>query len=160
MRQWLSDCQKDVKDVREDCIEAILGGYEINRDCNLLEIFNRIKTLHEEIEKSNHLVEIFRRLDAIVPAPGDGYFVHNIPDEKLFEKPEEKALYALAKDIILEGEAWDELSYEKKLESLADLKGVIDAFFDKVMVNVEDKAIQKNPYNTALPHLSKVQAAC
>lgn len=158
--QWM---RYNYEDVRVDCIEAILIKPLNIEDCNILKMIERIKTLSGEMDKNNNLAEIYNRLQAILSSDleegepflldaesyQEGKLVDHIeakdlPNEKLFEKPEEKALFAFAKDIIMEGKAWDELSYQKKLESLANLKSLLDAFFDKVMVNVEDKKIRHN----------------
>lgn len=148
MRQWVSD---KYKDIRADCIEAIIYDYGVgnqtDKDCNILKILNYIKILNGEMNKNNHLSEIFYRLQAILPVSKNMYLKYQAPDESLFEKPEEKALFACSKDIIMESDTWRALSFKQKLESLASLKDVLDTFFDKVMVNAEDEAVRENRLN-------------
>ncbi len=149
LHQWLIHNHKKI---RVDCIEAILTEVSIVENCNILEMLERIKILNGEMDKNNHLAEIFRRLQAMLSSDLKLGFlvldpnaeVKKLPEPELFEKPEEKALFAVAEDIIVEGSAWSQLSYQQKLESLAELKSPLDAFFDKVMVNVEDKKIRDN----------------
>ncbi|HEX6929535.1 MAG TPA: glycine--tRNA ligase subunit beta [Gammaproteobacteria bacterium] len=67
------------------------------------------------------------------------------PDSKLFETDDERALadavaskHAAVHEWIGKGE------YEPALAALADLRGVVDNFFDKVMVMAEDARIRDN----------------
>ncbi|MBQ7676431.1 MAG: glycine--tRNA ligase subunit beta, partial [Campylobacter sp.] len=59
-------------------------------------------------------------------------------DENLFENDAEKALNSSFKEIKFNGD------YKAYLNSLFGLKGVIDEFFDKVMINVNDPKIKAN----------------
>ncbi|MBR0071402.1 MAG: glycine--tRNA ligase subunit beta, partial [Campylobacter sp.] len=59
-------------------------------------------------------------------------------DESLFENDAEKALNSSFKEIKFNGD------YKAYLNSLFGLKGVIDEFFDKVMINVNDPKIKAN----------------
>ncbi|MBQ9877110.1 MAG: glycine--tRNA ligase subunit beta, partial [Campylobacter sp.] len=59
-------------------------------------------------------------------------------DESLFENDAEKALNSSFKEIKFNGD------YKAYLNSLFGLKGVIDEFFDKVMINVDDPKIKAN----------------
>jgi glycyl-tRNA synthetase beta chain len=66
-------------------------------------------------------------------------------DELLFEYPEEKALTEAA--VLMEGEveaALPRRDYSGACRSLANLKGPVDAFFEKVLVMAEDPKIKKN----------------
>jgi glycyl-tRNA synthetase beta chain len=66
-------------------------------------------------------------------------------DKNLFEKPEEEALYMQALDAI---DCYDCSDYKEKLEKLFGLKPALEAYFDNVMVNVEDEAVRNNRLKT------------
>ncbi len=66
-------------------------------------------------------------------------------DVKLFQEKEEKKLYQKVMQIAPEYErSVAEKNYQKSLDLLVLLKDDIDAFFDNVMVMVEDKKIREN----------------
>ena len=77
-------------------------------------------------------------------------------DELLFEHVEEELLYQAA--ALMETEVAAALArrdYPAACRALAKLKGPVDAFFDKVTVNVEDQALRRN----RLRLLSQIRAA-
>jgi glycyl-tRNA synthetase beta chain len=61
-------------------------------------------------------------------------------DENLFEEDAEKTLYARYKEVT--AKTYD--SYEEELDALLGLKPELDAFFENVMVNVEDEKVKDN----------------
>ncbi|NPA59785.1 MAG: glycine--tRNA ligase subunit beta [Epsilonproteobacteria bacterium] len=61
-------------------------------------------------------------------------------DEALLKEDAEKALFAAFKEVT--ARSYD--SYEEELDALLGLKPQLDAFFDSVMVNVEDEALKNN----------------
>ncbi len=67
------------------------------------------------------------------------------PEEALFKEPRETALYEIARRLapVIEKHRKDG-NYEKIFASLASIKDVIDAFFDKVLVMAEDEATRAN----------------
>jgi glycyl-tRNA synthetase beta chain len=75
------------------------------------------------------------------------------PDPALFKDPAESALHALAAGIapVMERH-WRNGDYTAVFETLASIKDGIDAFFDKVMVMVEDKEKREPP---CAPRLGK-----
>jgi len=63
----------------------------------------------------------------------------------LFEYPEEKLLFEAA--ALMEGEvdqAMDQRDYPAACRALANLRGPVDAFFDKVLVMAEDENLRRN----------------
>jgi glycyl-tRNA synthetase beta chain len=65
--------------------------------------------------------------------------------EKLFEDDAEKTLWsALTKTRDVVGPMVEAREYTAALDQLATLRGVVDAFFDDVMVMADDKAIRNN----------------
>jgi len=61
-------------------------------------------------------------------------------DTALLHEAAEKALYDKFQEVV--SKSYDD--YEAELQALFGLKPDIDRFFDTVMVNVEDQALQKN----------------
>jgi len=61
-------------------------------------------------------------------------------DEALLKEDAEKALYRAFQEVT--AKSYD--SYEEELDALLGLKPQLDAFFDSVMVNVEDEALKNN----------------
>ena len=68
-------------------------------------------------------------------------------DVELLQDDQEKALHSeMSKVAGSAGPAFDTGDYATALTACAALKGPVDAFFDKVMVNAEDKALRANRY--------------
>jgi glycyl-tRNA synthetase beta chain len=66
-------------------------------------------------------------------------------NEALLVEPAEKALADALKLIAPKADAaWAAGQYAENLQALAALKGPVDDFFDKVMVNAEDPALKAN----------------
>jgi glycyl-tRNA synthetase beta chain len=66
-------------------------------------------------------------------------------DELLLEYPEERLL--LEATLVMEGEvaeALEKRDYPAALKALANLRGPVDAYFDKVMVMAEDERLRQN----------------
>lgn len=70
---------------------------------------------------------------------------------EIFKQDEEAALYSSVlnlKDKLLgSGTRRD---YDLILESIAEMRPVVDQFFDKVLVNTDDEAIRRNRFNLLL----------
>ena len=67
------------------------------------------------------------------------------PDEAIFEKDEERALYSGIK--ALSGKLKDYIAnrdYEKSLVATVSIKAALDSFFNSVMVMVEDPKVKEN----------------
>ena len=65
--------------------------------------------------------------------------------EGLLKEPAEQALYAAMKDIAPRaGAQFDAGDYTASLQTLAALRGTVDAFFDGVMVNAEEADLRLN----------------
>ena len=66
-------------------------------------------------------------------------------DELLLEYPEERLL--LEATLVMEGEvaeALEKRDYPAVCKALANLKGPVDAYFDKVLVMAEDERLRRN----------------
>lgn len=76
----------------------------------------------------------------------DGPTAGNI-DTALLQEDQEKALHEqLTAVAAAAGPKFDDGNYEAALADCAALKAPVDAFFDSVMVNAEDKALRANRY--------------
>jgi glycyl-tRNA synthetase beta chain len=88
------------------------------------------------------LVTAFKRVSNILKGfdPGDG-----APDAKLFKEKDELALHELGIKIapVIKA-AWAKGDYKAVFETLASIKDSIDAFFDNVMVMVDDPGVKNN----------------
>jgi len=66
-------------------------------------------------------------------------------NSELFQEPQEKALWEAFKSARDRVKALAEKGeYSEALETLAELKPTIDAFFDSVLVMAKDEAIRRN----------------
>jgi glycyl-tRNA synthetase beta chain len=83
----------------------------------------------------------FKRVSNILK----GVSVAKAPDKALFKEPREDALYEVSLRLgpVIEGYR-KRGEYEKVFNSLAEIKDIIDAFFDKVLVMAEDKETREN----------------
>jgi glycyl-tRNA synthetase beta chain len=67
------------------------------------------------------------------------------PDASLFKVDEEKALAAAIAQVKLEaGAAVAKEDFASAMSAMAKLRPAVDAFFDKVKVNDDDKAVREN----------------
>ncbi|MBI5049075.1 MAG: glycine--tRNA ligase subunit beta [Deltaproteobacteria bacterium] len=126
-----------------DTVDAVLSApwYDIN------DAVKRVKAL-ERFKKTpacGALVIAFKRVSNILRGPVSGDMGQEKPDVSLFEDVKEKELFEVAERISPEiNKYWKEGDYAMVFETLASLKGIIDTFFDKVMVMVEDEKIRRN----------------
>jgi glycyl-tRNA synthetase beta chain len=127
-----------------DAVDAVLSApwYDIN------DAVKRVRAL-EKFKKTpacGALVIAFKRVSNILRGvETGGWGLGEKPDASLFEDVHEKELFEVAQKISPEiNKYWKDGDYEKVFETLSSLKGIIDTFFDKVMVMVEDEKIRRN----------------
>jgi len=123
-----------------DSIDAVLSAPWHD----MVDAVKRIRALEEF--KANpdcaRLVAAFKRVSNILKgiAPGGAP-----PDASLLVEPQEKALYEASRALAPKmKELREKGDYRLAFESLASIKDVIDAFFDKVMVMAEDEKTRAN----------------
>ncbi len=134
------------KGVRHDLIDAVfaLGGED-----DLVRLLARVDALDAFLKGQDgaNLLIGYRRAANIVAieTKKDGAAPTGAADPALFAQAEENALFARL------GEVGTKLDAALKAEdfaaamaSLAALRGPVDAFFDKVTVNTEDRALRAN----------------
>jgi glycyl-tRNA synthetase beta chain len=67
------------------------------------------------------------------------------PDAKLAKEPAEKALAQAIKPVTKDAQkALKNEDFEGAMTAFAQLRAPVDAFFDKVTVNTDDKALREN----------------
>jgi glycyl-tRNA synthetase beta chain len=121
-----------------DIVRAVLAaGFD-----RIPEVGKRIAALNELRTQEDFaaLAVTFKRVGNIVPADFAGEIV-----EALCTEPPEKELAAAASGIRADVDAAvRERDYLKALRRIAELRPVVDRFFDGVMVMAEDPAVRSN----------------
>ena len=111
-----------------------------------LDIDRRVKAVHAfyQLEPAQALAAANKRVSNIL-AKNDGDKVTAAVDAALFQQAEEKALFEemtgladLTTPLLAKG------NYQGALEALSQLRNVVDAFFDNVMVMADDEAVKTN----------------
>ena len=134
------------KNIRSDIIEASINSYGIN---NIVKGYNKALILNKLInqEIGQALVISYKRASNILDheLKNQELELSNAVDPVLFKNDFEKNLYKKINDLrkYFTSINKDE-NYELSLSNLAESKSIIFKFFDNVIVNDEDKTIQKN----------------
>ncbi|WP_028465964.1 glycine--tRNA ligase subunit beta [Nisaea denitrificans] len=132
--------------VRHDLVSAVfaLGGED-----DLVRLLARVTALQSVLSTDDgaNLLAGVRRAGNIVRAEEkkDGATHDGATDDALLAQDEEKALSQAL--IVAEDGADKALAgedFEAAMAALAGLRGPVDAFFDKVTVNVDDPAVRRN----------------
>ena len=136
--------------LRHDLVDAVLAvAHDENFDDDLVPLVARVEALQSFIDsvdgknllaachRAGNIVRIERQKD---PDVGMGAI-----DSAVFETPEEKNLFAVIETVakqvhVLEGKE----DYGAMMMLLAQLRGPLDAFFDKVIVNAEEAVLRAN----------------
>jgi len=126
----------------------------------LLLIVRRVEALGKflDTEDGKNLLAGFKRATNIIriEEKKDKREYTGAPDPKLYQQAEEKALaqaIGVAKSDAERAVAAED--FEAAMRAMAKLRPHVDAFFDKVTVNVEDKALREN----RLKLLNEIRAA-
>lgn len=142
---------------RHDLIDAVfsLGGQD-----DMVLIVKRVEALGAFLETDDGatLLAGTKRAQNIlrIEEKKDGASFDGAPDPDLFSQAEETALGAAIDDV--EGKAEQATAaedFEAAMTALAKLRHPVDAFFDAVTVNADDKAIREN----RLKLLSRIRTA-
>ena len=134
------------KNIRSDIIEASINSYGIN---NIVKGYNKALILNKLInqEIGQALLVSYKRASNILDheLKNQELELSNAADPALFKNDFEKNLYKKINDLrkYFASINKDE-NYELSLSNLAESKSIIFNFFDNVIVNDEDKTIQKN----------------
>ena len=134
------------KNIRSDIIEASINSYGID---NMVKGYNKALILNKLInqEIGQALLVSYKRASNILDheLKNQELELSNAVDPALFKNDFEKNLYKKINDLrkYFTSINKDE-NYELSLSNLAESKSIIFEFFDNVIVNDEDKTIQKN----------------
>jgi glycyl-tRNA synthetase beta chain len=142
---------------RHDLVDAV---FAIEGQDDLLLIVRRVEALGKflDTEDGKNLLAGYKRATNIIriEEKKDGRKYTSAPDPSLYQQTEETAL---AEEIdrakFLAGQAIAKEDFEAAMRPMARLRSSVDAFFDKVTVNVEDKPLREN----RLKLLNEIRAA-
>lgn len=151
----VKDASKELKDFFYDRLRVMLkeeGSQALDIEAALQieprylrEIPARLKAVQafSKLDEAASLSAANKRIENILKKSSEE--VPPVVDEALLSAPEEKALYEALKKVnkAVEGK-FEKGEYEDILVAFAPLKAPVDAFFDKVMVNVDDEALRRN----------------
>jgi glycyl-tRNA synthetase beta chain len=143
--------------VRYDLISAALS---IKLEDDLLLILRRVEALGKflDTEDGKNLLAGYKRATNIIriEEKKDSREYTGAPDPSLYEQPEEKALAQAIDAAKVEAtRAVETEDFEAAMRAMASLRPHVDAFFDKVTVNVDDKDLREN----RLKLLNEIRAA-
>ncbi|MBX3523102.1 MAG: glycine--tRNA ligase subunit beta [Xanthobacteraceae bacterium] len=131
---------------RHDLVDAVfaLGGQD-----DLVLIVRRVEALGKflDTEDGKNLLAGYKRAANIlsIEEKKDNKKYSGEPDAAKLSAPEEKALASAIKTAENEVEAALKIEdFEAAMRAMAKLRAPVDAFFDKVIVNADDKAVREN----------------
>ena len=140
--------------------DHIYAAFSIENQDDLLLIVRRVEALGKflDTEDGKNLLAGYKRATNIIriEEKKDNRDYTGAPDPKFYELPEEKSL-ARAIDVA-KADAERAIAvedFEAAMRAMAKLRPHVDAFFDKVTVNVDDKALREN----RLKLLNEIRAA-
>ena len=131
---------------RHDLVDAV---FSLEGQDDLLMVVRRVEALGKflDTEDGKNLLAGVKRATNIlrIEEKKDNKSYNGAPDAKRLEAPEEKALAEavnLAKKEASAAVASED--FAAAMTAMAKLRPMVDAFFDKVTVNVDDKALREN----------------
>jgi glycyl-tRNA synthetase beta chain len=142
---------------RHDLVDAV---FALEGQDDLLLIVRRVEALGKflDTEDGKNLLAGFKRATNIIriEEKKDKREYTDAPDPNLYQLAEEKALAQAIASAKSEAErAVAAEDFEAAMGAIAKLRPHVDAFFEKVTVNVDDKALREN----RLKLLNKIRAA-
>jgi glycyl-tRNA synthetase beta chain len=131
---------------RHDLVDAV---FALEGQDDLLMITRRVESLGKflDTEDGKNLLAGFKRAANIlaIEEKKDKAKYSGEPDASKLSAPEEKALAAAIKSAEAAIEAaLKKEDFEAAMRAMATLRAPVDAFFDKVIVNADDKAVREN----------------
>jgi glycyl-tRNA synthetase beta chain len=142
---------------RHDLVDAV---FALEGQDDLLLVVRRVEALGKflDSEDGKNLLAGYKRATNIIriEEKKDGRAYTGAPEPKLYQQDEEKALAAAIDAAKAEAaRAVGAEDFEGAMRAMAKLRPSVDSFFDKVTVNVEDKALREN----RLKLLNEIRAA-
>jgi glycyl-tRNA synthetase beta chain len=142
---------------RHDLVDAV---FALEGQDDLLLIVRRIEALGKflDTEDGKNLLAGYRRATNIIriEEKKDNREYSDAPKPRLYKRAEERMLakaIAAAKDKAARAVVHED--FEAAMKAMAELRPHVDAFFDEVMVNVDDKRLREN----RLRLLNEIRAA-
>jgi len=144
---------------RHDLVDAVFALQETgsaggtigtrNVQDDLLMIVRRVEALGQflDSEDGKNLLAGFKRATSIIriEEKKDNRHYTGAPQARLYRQPEEKALANAIETVESEAaRAVEKEDFVGAMRAMAKLRPAVDAFFDKVTVNVDDKALREN----------------
>jgi len=131
---------------RHDLVDAV---FALEGQDDLLLIARRVEALGEflDSEDGKNLLAGYKRATNIIriEEKKDAHAYTGAPQSKLYQQAEEKALAATIDAAKEEAaRAVEKENFAAAMRAMAKLRPHVDAFFDKVTVNVDDKALREN----------------
>jgi glycyl-tRNA synthetase beta chain len=131
---------------RHDLVDAV---FALENQDDLVLIVRRVEALGKflDSEDGKNLLAGYKRATNIIriEEKKDGREYIGAPQSKLYRQAEEKALAATIDAAKVEAtRAVEKEDFADAMRAMAKLRPHVDAFFDKVTVNVEDKALREN----------------
>ena len=131
---------------RHDLVDAV---FSLEGQDDLLLIVRRVEALGKFLDTAdgkNLLAGVKRATNIIrIEEKKDNRSYTGAPDDKLYQLPEEKALAKAVATAEKDAEAAvAKEDFAAAMTAMAKLRSAVDAFFDKVTVNVDDKGLREN----------------
>jgi glycyl-tRNA synthetase beta chain len=131
---------------RHDLVDAV---FALEGQDDLLLIVRRVEALAQflDSEDGKNLLAGYKRATNIIriEEKKDGRQYTGAPQPKLYQQTEERALAKAIDAAKIEAAgAVQKEDFAAAMRAMAKLRPRVDAFFDKVTVNVEDKALREN----------------
>jgi glycyl-tRNA synthetase beta chain len=146
---------------RHDLVDAVL---HVGGEAGIVSIVRRVEALRKflDTEDGKNLLAGYKRATNIIriEEKKDGRKYIDRPDQSRYRQEEEKAL-AQAIDTVREeaSAAVHQEEYEAAMRAMAKLRPCVDAFFDKVTVNVADGTEKKELRENRLKLLNQIRVA-
>jgi glycyl-tRNA synthetase beta chain len=142
---------------RHDLVDAV---FALEGQDDLLLVVRRVEALGKFLDTNDgkNLLAGYKRATNIIriEEKRDDRQYTGAPDPQLYRHPEEKALaQAIEVATVAAGRAIASEEFEAAMRAMAKLRPHVDAFFDKVTVNVEDRPLREN----RLKLLNEIRAA-
>jgi glycyl-tRNA synthetase beta chain len=160
LREFVADrlkVQLRAQGARHDLVDAV---FALEGQDDLLLIVRRVEALGKflDSEDGKNLLAGYKRATNIIriEEKKDSREYTGAPEPKLYKQDEEKALARAIDAAKAEAtRAVEKEDFAAAMTAMAKLRPAVDAFFDKVTVNVEDKALREN----RLKLLNEIRAA-
>jgi glycyl-tRNA synthetase beta chain len=142
---------------RHDLVDAV---FALGSQDDLFLVVRRVEALGKflDTEDGKNLLAGYKRATSIIriEEKNDNTTYADAPKRELYKKPEEVSLaFEIERAKLGTSRAIDNEDFEGAMSHLARLRPYVDAFFDEVTVNVEDKPLREN----RLKLLNEIRAA-